>query len=57
MMKHIIFASTMTVVAAFILLITIEWIAGCGEPVYSADGTWRVGECVFLSSSAATGRW
>jgi hypothetical protein len=56
-MRTIISASTMSVVVAFVVLILVEWLVGCGEPIYSADGAWRTGECLFLSAAPATGRW
>jgi hypothetical protein len=44
-------------VTAILMLIVVEWLVGCGEPVHKADGTWRSGECVFLPHEPATGRW
>jgi hypothetical protein len=57
MLKNIISASTMSVVVAVVILILVEWLVGCGEPIYSADGAWRTDECLFLSAAPATGRW
>lgn len=42
---------------AMLMLILVEWLAGCGEIIYNEDGTWRTGECVFLPYQPATGNW
>ena len=57
MLKNILSASTMSAVVALIILVLVEWIVGCGEPIYNASGAWRMGECIFLSAAPATGRW
>ena len=57
MLKNIISAGIMSVIVALIILVLVEWIVGCGEPIYNASGAWRMGECIFLSAAPATGWW
>lgn len=44
------FASLMTIAM-------VEWVVGCGEPIYHADGTFITGECVFIPHEPVTGAW
>ena len=29
-------------------LLLLEWAVGCGQPVYKANGTWEIGECIVI---------
>lgn len=52
--------ATVCMTAAVILIVMIvvlEWAAGCGEKIYHQDGTWRSGECIILPHEISTGRW
>lgn len=35
--------------AAVIAVAVIEWAAGCGQTIHHADGSTRMGECVFIT--------
>jgi len=37
--------------------LALEWVIGCGEVTYFADGSWATNECVLLPSAEASGRW
>lgn len=37
------------VIAAFLALIVIEWMAGCGETYIDSKGVRHANECIFLS--------
>ena len=54
-MRTLLSLAVATILGALFLFILLEWVAGCGEPVYSADGSWRTGDCLFLSPAPATG--
>ncbi len=41
----------------FMGVIVVEWLVGCGEKIYYADGTWVTGECVFVPYETTTGEW
>jgi hypothetical protein len=45
------------VLAATLMVVVVEWLAGCGEVTNYADGTWRTNECVFMESPQISGRW
>jgi hypothetical protein len=42
-------AITMTLFSAAITVITIEWMAGCGETYTDAYGKLHLNECVFIN--------
>jgi hypothetical protein len=42
-------AVTMTIFAAGMAIITIEWMAGCGESYTDAYGKRHLNECVFIN--------
>jgi hypothetical protein len=42
-------AITMTLCSAAITVITIEWMAGCGETYTDAYGKLHLNECVFIN--------
>ena len=44
-------------IGMFFAGVLIEWLAGCGEREYFADGTWRTIECVFQDNEIYEGRW
>jgi hypothetical protein len=44
-------------VGGIMLLTATEYLMGCGEPVYYADGTYTTNECLFIRHIPATGRW
>lgn len=39
------------------MVVAIEFVVGCGERTYHADGTWRTNECVFIPYEPVEGRW
>lgn len=45
------------VAALFLAALLVEWAAGCGEPIYRADGTWKTAKCVFIDNEIKEGRW
>jgi len=40
-----------------IILVAMEWMAGCGETFYYADRTWKTGECIFIPYETKSGTW
>lgn len=42
-------AVTMVVFAAMMAVVTIEWMAGCGESYVDANGQRHLNECVFIN--------
>ena len=38
-------------------VVILEWLAGCGEVTYFADGTWSTNECLFQDNNIETGTW
>jgi len=44
-------------IGMFFAMVLIEWLVGCGEREYFADGTWRTIECVFQDNEIHEGRW
>ena len=42
-------AVTMVVFAAMMAVVTIEWMAGCGESYVDANGKRHLNECVFIN--------
>jgi hypothetical protein len=44
-------------VILIVMIVVLEWMAGCGERIYHKDGTWRSGECIILPHEISTGRW
>lgn len=38
-------------------IMIVEWLAGCGEPTYFADGTWTTNECLFVPHKITSGNW
>ena len=45
-----------TVAFLFTVLLT-EWMLGCGEPTYYANGAWVTGECLFIPYEISSGNW
>ena len=44
------FAAVMIALAAAVMTVGfIEWAAGCGQTIHHADGSTRMGECVFIT--------
>jgi hypothetical protein len=39
---------TSAMLGTLLTLLILEWSVGCGEPIYKADGTWEVGECIII---------
>lgn len=46
-----------TVGYLMVMLVLIEFMAGCGERTYHADGTWETNECVFIPYEPVRGTW
>ena len=44
-------------IAVVIVVLVVEFVAGCGETTYHADRTWETNECVFLDVVTVKGRW
>ena len=44
-------------VILILMIVVLEWMAGCGERIHHKDGTWRSGECIILPHEPSTGRW
>ena len=44
-------------VGSIMLLVTTEYLLGCGEPTYYANGTYTTNECLFIRYIPASGRW
>ena len=42
---------------AMILLVVFEFMVGCGERTYHADGTWITNECLFIPYTPVSGKW
>tara|TARA_B100000073_G_scaffold143452_1_gene118043 strand:+ start:796 stop:1050 length:255 start_codon:yes stop_codon:yes gene_type:complete len=40
-----------------IMLVFIEFMAGCGTKTYYNDGTWETMPCVFIPYETTTGTW
>ena len=38
-------------------MVLLEWLAGCGEVTYFADGTWITNECLFQDNKISQGTW
>lgn len=47
----------MAVVGTLIAVLIVEWLSGCGEVEYFADGTWRTYDCVFVPYEVEEGIW
>ena len=39
------------------LLAAAEYLVGCGEPIYYANGTYTTNECLFIPYTPTSGRW
>ena len=39
------------------VVLALNWVSGCGQAIYYPDGTWRTGECFFISHEPKTGVW
>lgn len=42
-------AITMVIFAVMMAVVTIEWMAGCGESYVDANGKRHLNECVFIN--------
>lgn len=42
---------------ALIMLVVFEFMVGCGERTYYADGTWETNACLFIPYTPAKGTW
>jgi len=56
-MKLFLEMSAMAVVGTLIAVLIVEWLSGCGEVEYFADGTWRTYDCVFVPYEVEEGIW
>jgi len=44
-------------ICVFLLFVLANWLIGCGEPQYHADGTYLTGECIGIPYEPKQGRW
>jgi hypothetical protein len=44
-------------IGILISIVFAEWAAGCGEVTYFPDRTWRLNECLYISSEMRYGKW
>jgi hypothetical protein len=49
LVDFIVAAATMTIFGAGLAVITVEWMAGCGESYTDAYGKLHLNECVFIN--------
>jgi hypothetical protein len=47
-MRYLIEAALMIIFAMFMVVVLIEWAAGCGETYIDANGVRHAYECVFI---------
>lgn len=46
------------IIAYAIIIVTVfEFIVGCGERTYYADGTWETNACMFIPYTPTKGTW
>ena len=57
MFDHILGMAFPAAIAVVIVVLVVEFVAGCGETTYHADRTWETNECVFLDVVTVKGRW
>lgn len=44
-------------IALMVAVAIIEFMVGCGEVTYHANGTWETNQCVFLTTKYESGTW
>ena len=44
-------------IGTLLAMVLLEWIVGCGEVTYFADGTWITNECLFQDNKISKGTW
>ena len=44
-------------IGTLLAMVLLEWIVGCGEVTYFADGTWNTNECLFQDNKISKGTW
>ncbi len=47
----------LTILGLLIGVIFLEWMVGCGQVTYFADGTWATNECIWAGREMQTGTW
>jgi hypothetical protein len=57
LIKYTLTTLAMVLMSALFGVVLLEWIAGCGEVTYFADGTWKSNECLFQDRPITTGTW
>jgi len=57
LIKYSLMTIAMCLVGAIMGVVVLEWLVGCGEVTYFADGTWRSNECLFQDRPITTGTW
>ncbi len=45
------------VFSAMVFLMVLEFVVGCGETTYYANGTYTTNECLFIPYTPTSGRW
>ena len=45
------------IVYMLIIVLAFEFMAGCGEKTYHADGTWETNSCLFIPYTPTKGTW
>ena len=57
LIKYTLMTLAMVLMGALFSVILLEWLVGCGEVTYFADGTWKTNECLFQDRPITTGTW
>ncbi len=57
LIKYSLMTIAMCLIGALFGVVVLEWLVGCGEVTYFADGTWRTNECLFQERPITTGTW
>ena len=40
-----------------VVLVMLNWLMQCGEPIYFSDRTWTTGECLLIPYTPVSGTW
>ena len=57
LIKYTLMTLAMVLMGALFSVVLLEWLVGCGEVTYFADGTWKSNECLFQDRPITTGTW
>lgn len=55
--KALCYISAAIMLYAMILIVVFEFMVGCGEKTYHADGTYQTNSCMFIPYTPVKGAW